>query len=75
MEKLGRFVKKGEKSIAVLSQSTGKINIKYYFDLSQTATKELDFPDYTLKKNDWNLLVSQEIEDLIIEKVKTYQSR
>ena len=66
-KKLGRFVKKGEKSIAVLSQSTGKINIKHYFDFSQTDGKELDFPDYTLEKNDWNLLVSQEIEDLIDE--------
>ncbi|EMF0272610.1 DEAD/DEAH box helicase family protein [Enterococcus hirae] len=68
-KKLGRFVKKGEKSIAVLSQSTGKINIKHYFDLSQTDGKKLDFPDYTLEKNDWNLLVSQEIEDLIDETV------
>ncbi|MGM0122473.1 hypothetical protein [Enterococcus sp. AZ152] len=68
-KKLGRFVKKGEKSIAVLSQSTGKINIKHYFDFSQTDGKELDFPDYTLEKNDWDLLVSQEMEDLIDETV------
>lgn len=66
-KKLGRFVKKGEKSIAVLSQSTEKVNISHYFDLSQTAGKELDLPDYTLEKNDWSLLVSQEIEDLIDE--------
>lgn len=68
-KKLGRFVKKGEKSIAVLSQSTGKINIKHYFDFSQTDGKELDFPDYTLEKNDWDFLVSQEMEDLIDETV------
>ncbi|MGX7174579.1 Eco57I restriction-modification methylase domain-containing protein [Enterococcus ratti] len=68
-KKLGRFVKKGEKSIAVLSQSTGKINVKHYFDFSQTDGIELHFPDYTLETDDWNLLVSQEIEDLIDETV------
>ena len=55
MEKLERFVKKGEKSIAVLSQSTGKINVRHYFDFSQTYGTELSFPDYTSEKSDWNL--------------------
>lgn len=69
-KKVGRYVKRGSKGIAIFPSKVLKPHMRYVFDISDTAGRNVNL---TWNLNDYNLKIM--VDELIDEgKIQTYVS-
>ncbi|BBD26476.1 SNF2-related protein [Enterococcus faecalis] len=70
--RIGRFVKRGQKAICALRFNEDRVQGLYFFDVSQTYGKKIDFPDYTLSEQEYSQLFTIEQVKSKIAEIQNY---